>query len=509
MNICEIRKEGESFISDIGRFYLFGGNQPGTTTNNNNTLKEIYQKNEQIFTKKNIEFLKREYEKNPIRQSKFLISFLIQGYIGIKMYPLTEDIVKKEISTSVQINNTSVSLRYGMLLLPSENDRIKRIQLDEYLGKKQSELNPLREKRMVILKEIAEELGYKDYLQLIEDTTCVNLEQIKQMASKILQGTNEEYSLLRNRLKDTFLGVGDKCLTKTDISYIFKTNSFDKYFPEIEMVPTVEDTLFGLGINIHKQVNITPYFEKKDKKDPKSFCCPIKIPEELYLSFNPKGGIEDYQSSLHETGHCQYYAHMNKGLPFEFKRLGDKAIGEGYGFLLQFLTNNPSWIEKFLDIPKDRQNSYQVFINGYQLYILRRFCGKLLYELEVFSKENDAEVLQEKYVTIMEEAVKIKVNPQNFLLDLDLGFSTPQYIKAWIYEGYLRDYLQNNFGMDWFTNKKSGDKLISLWENGQALTCEEIIKQLGYNEFNEDILIKQFHSINTSIKTVKNNYQNL
>ncbi|QNO15129.1 hypothetical protein HYG86_10330 [Alkalicella caledoniensis] len=491
MKLCEIRKEGEKFISELGKFYLSGGSGP-SDSQSKGSIKQIYDKYQHIFTEENIKNIKTDYKNFPEKEKRYILSFLTQGYLGNKTYSLTEEIVKSEMATSVLINKKPISLRYAMLLLPAEKDREKRMQMDQYLGEKQKELNPLREKRVLKLRSIAEDLGYSHYTELIEDTTNINVWELKKTAERFLQGTEEVYSLLLDKLKGTFLNSGEKPLTKSDITYIFKSNSFDQYFPEIEMVPSVEDTLFGMGINIHKQSNITMCFDKEEGKTPRSFCCPVSIPDEIFLSFNPRGGIEDYQTSLHETGHCQYYANMSKNLPFEFKRLGDKGLGEGYAFLFQFLTKNSHWIDKFLNIPMERINSYQLFINGYQIYILRRFFGKLLYELEVFAKEVNLEILQEKYVAIMEDAVKVKVNPHNYLLDLDLGFNTPYYIKAWIFESYLREYLQNSFGMDWFCNKRSGEKLKSLWEQGQSFDCEEVLAQLGFDNLNEDLLVKQF-----------------
>ncbi len=483
--------EGEKFISALGKYYLLGG----TGKENKGSLKEIYQRYQHIFEFENIQRLKQEYNENPTKDKKFLLSFLVQGYIGNGIYPLTEEIVKTEMEMSVTINKRPISLRYGMLLLPAEKDRDKRLELDAYLSEQQNELNPLRIKRLEKLKDMASELGFKNYLALVEDTINVDMKNLKVLAQGFLRDTDRVYERLLSKLKSNFLTDDDKPLTKSDITYIFKSNPFDIYFPEIELIPSIEDTFFNMGIDIHDQPNINLSFDRREGKAPKAFCCPINIPDEIHLVLNPKGGIEDYQNSLREAGQSQQYIHTNKDLPFEFKRLGDKSVTEGFSFLFQLLTNNEHWVKRFLNMPEDKLEGYKLFVNGYYLYIIRRFCGKIIYELELYSGSTNENSLRERYQGIMEDAVKVNVNPHNYLLDLDLGFNTPYYIKAWVFESYLRSYLELEYGPEWFREKDSGNLLKELWKMGKSLTCEELLQSLGFKDFTMDILIEHFNKL--------------
>ncbi|SHJ79614.1 hypothetical protein SAMN02745227_00707 [Anaerobranca californiensis DSM 14826] len=487
MKVEEIRKQGENLISDLGKYYL----RKGLGKKVKEELREIYSKYEGIFTKENIENLKKE-EDLSFREKKYLLSFLFQGYIGKESFELTNEIVQREMQTLVEIDKGQVSLTYAQLLLPAEKNREKRLALDKKLGQGQAGINPLRMKRVDILKEIAEDFGYRNYVELIHDITPVNFNTLAEQAKKFLTETEAKYTNLLKKLEGHYLEEGNEPLQKSDITYIFKSNPFDKYFSDIELIPTIEDTLFGLGINILKQNNVTLSLEQKKGIAIKSFCCPVSIPDEIHLVFNPKGGIEDYQDSLHETGHCQHYAHTSKDLPFESKRIGDKSVGEGYGYLFQQLIANVFWIDKFLDMDEDILNKYKIFIDGYNLYIIRRFCGKLLYELEIFSGPLKDNTLKEKYVRIMEEAVKVKVNPENYLLDLDIGFNTSNYLRAWIFESCLRKYLVENFGELWFLKKESGDFLKNLWKSGSMYRAEEIVESIGFKDFNMDTMIKSF-----------------
>ncbi|SES85370.1 hypothetical protein [Anaerobranca gottschalkii] len=487
MKVEEIRKQGENLISDLGKYYL----RKGLGKEIKEELREIYSKYKGIFTKENIENLKCN-ENLSFREKKYLLSFLFQGYIGKECFELTREIAQRELQTLVEVDKGEISLKYAQLLLPAEKNREKRLALDKKLGEGQAGINALREKRVDILKRIATDFGYRNYVELIHDITPVNFNTLKELGKKFLTQTETKYTTLLKKLEGYYLEEGSEPLQKSDITYIFKSNPFDKYFSDIELIPTIEDTLFRLGINILEQNNVTLSLDPKEGKAIKSFCCPVSIPDEIHLVLNPKGGIEDYQDSLHETGHCQHYAYTSKDLPFEYKRIGDKSVGEGYGYLFQQLIANELWIDKFLDMDEDTLTKYKVFIDGYNLYIIRRFCGKLLYELEIFSGPKEDKTLKEKYVKIMEEAVKVKVNPENYLLDLDIGFNTSNYLRAWIFESYLREYLVNNFGGLWFLKKESGDFLKNLWKSGSMYRTEEIVENIGFKDFNIDVMIKYF-----------------
>ena len=487
MEINDICKRGEIFISELGKYYLSGG----LGKKSKQTLKEIYAKHNDLFTYKNIDSIKKNLEIDS-KIKRHLLSFLIQGYIGNRIFELTQEIVNTELQTSITINKRPISLRYGMLLLPAEKDREQRLILDQLLGERQDIVNPLREQRVNELKAIAREIGYKSYVHLIEDLIGIDLAKLKDDAEGFLTETEARYLDLLKKLERVYLKTDDKPLAKSDITYIFKSNPFDKYFPEIELIPTIEDTLFGMGINIHDQPNINLSLEREEGKSLRSFCCPISIPEEIHLVFNPKGGVEDYQTSLHETGHSQHYAFTLKELPFEYKRLGDKSVGEGYGFLFQQLTSNLKWIQRFLNVEGMDLDLYKTFITGYNLYMLRRFCGKLIYELEIFSGPLNDQTLRDKYKNIMESAVKVKVNTNNYLLDLDLGFNTPNYLRAWIFESYIRNYIVSNYGEEWYSHKESGDFLKSLWSSGNSQIAEEIVQSLGYQEFDMKLLKEYF-----------------
>ena len=55
------------------------------------------------------------------------------------------------------------------------------------------------------------------------------------------------------------------------------------------------------------------------------------------------------------------------------------------------------------------------------LFFVRRYCAKLLYELE-FHAAPDVTQLRRRYVELLGDALKIEPSPTDYLADIDAGF---------------------------------------------------------------------------------------
>ena len=72
---------------------------------------------------------------------------------------------------------------------------------------------------------------------------------------------------------------------------------------------------------------------------------------------------------------------------------------------------------------------------------------------------------------------------ENYLADMDAGFYSADYLRAWIRNAQLREYLVGKVGEDWWRSPETGDLLRELFREGAKPTSEEIAERLGYNPF--------------------------
>ena len=165
------------------------------------------------------------------------------------------------------------------------------------------------------------------------------------------------------------------------------------------------------------------------------------------LVIQPIGGKDDWEALFHEAGHTEHYAHTNGDLTMEAKRLGDMAVTEGWAMLMQHLVTEPAWLNRRLDVPRPADLAYDGAVS--LLYFVRRYCAKLLYEIEFFQAD-DLLSMRGRYHEILSDALKLPVNPESYLDDIDGSFYVIGYLRSWAFEAQLREFLRGEFGNEWF-----------------------------------------------------------
>ena len=104
--------------------------------------------------------------------------------------------------------------------------------------------------------------------------------------------------------------------------------------------------------------------------------------------------------------------------------------------LLEHLTIDPAWLERRLDFPRPLEYGAEGVTQ--LLWIMRRYCAKLLYEIE-FHQAPDVTAMQSRYVELLAGALKISPSETDYLADIDDGFYSSEYLRAWAFEAQLRD----------------------------------------------------------------------
>jgi hypothetical protein len=233
-------------------------------------------------------------------------------------------------------------------------------------------------------------------------------------------------------------------------------------------------TLADLGIDLRAQSNVELDIEQRPKKSPRAFCAPIEVPDRVVLVIQPMGGADDWRALFHEAGHTEHYAHVSADLPVEAKRLGDVSVTEAWATMMEHLLLEPAWLSRRLDFPKP--NDFAAEAATGSLYLLRRYCGKLLYELEFHgTDELDQKAMSARYVELLGEALKIEPSRTDYLGDIDPSFYVTGYLRSWALQSQLRDHFRERFGSSWFADQRAGGILRELWSEGQRLNADELL----------------------------------
>ncbi len=448
-------------------------------------LAPIYERYAHLFT---LDGVKRTLDQAIDKRTRYIAEFLTLGYLENKVKDLSEEITNAMLRATVEWDGEEVPYMNLPILIANEGLMERRHRLDELRREVTATANSERGERWGNLHGEAEGLGFPNYVALCDQLRALNLTRLSERMETLLDETQEVYFSHLGFFLDS-MGVPEAEATTADMAHLFRAPQFDAFFPQQKLIPSLVNTLAGVGIDLYRQENLELDTEPRPLKSPRAFCAPIRVPEEVKLVIKPQGGREDYDSLFHEAGHAEHFVNTRADLPTAFRRMGDNSVTEGYAFLLAYLMINRRWLSRILGVEDGRE--YLRLALFHKLYFLRRYASKLLYEQELHT---DLAGAKERYVSILGENLGVKIGPEYHLDDVDDAFYVAQYLRAWIFEVQMHRYLEERFGYLWFTNPEAGRYLVSLWQQGQEFTVDELAADMGYDGLDIGPLLEELTS---------------
>jgi hypothetical protein len=361
------------------------------------------------------------------------------------------------------------------VVMSNEADRDKRQRLEETRVRLLDEnLNPIYLEANAIDRDAVHQLGAPNYYELYK-RFGFRLDELREECAALLDETEKLWEREGDKLFRSRLGIGLSDARSWDVARLFRATELDQLYPSDRMLPALQATLADLGIDLDGQRNVHLDIESRPSKTPRAFCAPIEVPDRVMLVIQPIGGKDDWEALFHEAGHTEHYANTSESLSMEAKRLGDMAVTEGWAMLMQHLVTEPAWLNRRLDVPRPGDLARDGAVS--LLYFVRRYSAKLLYEIEFFQSE-DVTSMRGRYAEILGDALKLPVNPESYLDDIDGSFYVIGYLRSWAFEAQLREFLRGELGNEWFARRDAGDLLRELWSLGQGPTADELLKDV-------------------------------
>jgi hypothetical protein len=482
--------EAETFVGSMDReYYLhFAGHKRELE------IAPIYDRHHRLFEQAAVEELRERLSGaapgDEQRQTRYLLELAVGGFMGEATKSEETALAEREASLEIEVDGRREPYRQASISQANEPDADRRALIEEArLEVLEAELNPLHLEVTRRSHELAQELGWASYRAMCEELKAVDLASLEQQTGRFLDATAATYpEKLEPQLREQ-IGIGFGSLRRSDLPYFFRAPAFDALFPEERLLPSFEETLAGLGIDLHGQDNVRLDTEQRPQKSPRAFCSPVHVPREVYLVIPRTGGRDDFAALFHEGGHTEHYAHVDASLPFEFRHLGDNSVTEGFAFLLEHVTEDATWLRTVMGV--EDAEAYLTFARASKLVFLRRYAAKLRYELELHAGERPLEDMPELYAAHLSDAVGTAWPQVTYLSDVDPGYYAANYLRAWAFETHLRGVLRERFGEEWFTRSEAGDLLRSIWREGQRLDADELLAQVTDEQLDFAVMLDE------------------
>ena len=425
-------------------------------------------------------------------RARRLLWFAVAGHLEQAVAVTTDRIATAESTAVVVWRRERIGYRLAPIRIADISDRSERNALDERYRLAMEAINPLREERWTTLHARARELGAADYVALVADTSGLDPDGVAAGASQFLRDSETPYyAALRRYLALIEIEGGDG--TVADLGHLLRGRGWDNYFDGSRLVGALATTMAGLGIDIANQPGTTIDLEPRPAKSPRAFCVPIRVPGDVRLVVQPRGGHADFDGTLHELGHLEHFAHINAKLPPADRYIGDETVTEGWAFLFQYLMSEPEWLARELRMPPDAIAGWLDFSAFRKLYFLRRYAAKLLYELRLH-RGGDWIVHRAEYAGLLGLLTGVRTPDTAFLADVDDGLYAARYLRAWLFEGSVSAALRDQFGGTWWRSAGAGDWLRETWRAGLGPSAEDVVAALGYDHLDWRPVLRQIRA---------------
>lgn len=355
-----------------------------------------------------------------------------------------------------------------------------------------AEVSPILERWHEALRTQLKPLGTDDWLAFWSTLRGFEAASVSKLAETVLHETDELYgNSLGVYLGQLDLPIDD--VWTSDIDWAFQAPRFDTTFPERQRQPIAIRVLRDLGVELEEQSNIQLEYVSR----PSVVCLPLEIPKDVRVLLRLSGGWQDFANTLRGLGMAEHLAHADASLRVWERWLGDETPTFGYGFLLEGLLRDRSWLVSRLEY--ETNDDFRVIGHLAWLYRLRWSAAAALYEQRLWQTEPGASLAAD-YEESLSAATRTRHFGDQYLHGL-LGapwsmLRQALVLRAEVFSAQVRLFLQREFDEEWWRSSRAARFIKDeLWRQGRRHSAEELLGFMGYEGFDAGALLAEIHAV--------------
>lgn len=417
-----------------------------------------------------------------------------EGVIVSLLAPMQDALENAHLEARVEFGGDSIPLRSAQAQLAVLADYTDREELGARTADVSADLNPRRLELLDAWEELAGELsGELDPVARSEEQKGVSLRRLADVLVEASARFTEVYDELRGRWLERLLGPGRPPTPASyHAPYVYRLSALADVYSKDRVTDVCVKTLDAVGLKLASYPSIRTDLEDRPQKTPRPIVIPSDPPTVVHLITRSQGGLLDYQAFLHEAGHAFHYAGCDADLPYAFRLLArDNALTEIYSFLCESISHRPEWHALHFGLSPEQAAENAEAARFLYAFVLRRFLAKLRFELDFWSRYPHGDGLPEVYADRLTEATGFAYRADAYLSDMDSGFYSADYLRAWVRAAQLRSHLREGVGDDWWYRTETGELLHRLFREGTRPSNEEIADRIGFDPLDVGPLVAE------------------
>ncbi|HJW66735.1 MAG TPA: hypothetical protein VJ419_03035 [Gaiellaceae bacterium] len=459
---------------------------------------EIVARYAELFTRDQLEALRQaESEAGPGDERERLYRLrktCEAGLISAELAEREDALENAILAARVEFKRDEMPLRTAQATLAVLSDYGERDELGRLATDVSATFNDERLEVLRAGEELeAEVSGVADAVERNEEEKGISIRELEVALARASEAAAEVYTQLKDRWLERLLGPErEEVPSSSHVAYLRRLSPLEAIYTKEQAVQTCMDTLSRLGFDLENEPNIKLDLDDRPQKSPRACVIPADPPTVVHLITRAQGGLHDYQAFLHEAGHALHYAGCDPALPYTFRNISrDHALTEIYSYIVEAISRQPGWHARYFDLTDQEAEQNAEATVFMEALLFRRYAAKLRFELDFWSRFPEDGGTDGGYAELLTAATGMEYRREGFLADMDAGFYSADYLRAWIRAAQLRTYLEREVGGEWWASRETGDRLRELFREGTKPSSEEIAGRIGFEPLDTGPLLAE------------------
>jgi hypothetical protein len=461
---------------------------------------EIVRRYADLFTREQLDSLRDAEERTggDDREALYRLRKTCEsGLIAQALAEREDELENRLLAERVRFKGEEMPLRNAQAKLAVLPEYADREELGWIQADASAQFNPDRLELIRSGEELAAEYsGVAEPVERNEQEKGISLRELSRALQAAADEVSEPYGELRARWFDKLLGAGHPDVPSSfHTAYMRRLSPLEATYTKDRATEVCLETLQRLGFDLTAQPNIKLDLDDRPQKAPRACVIASDPPRVVHLITRAQGGLHDYQAFLHEAGHALHYGGCDPNLPYTFRRISrDHALTEIYSYIVEAISRERGWHAEWFGLSDEQaaENAQGTIFLEALLY--RRYEAKLRYELDFWTRFPQDGGTPEGYEEYLTEATGVRYRQDAYLSDMDSGFYSADYLRAWIRAAQLREHLIAEIGEDWWRNARTGDLLRELFREGTKPSSEEIAGRIGFDPLDTKPLVHEIRA---------------
>jgi hypothetical protein len=450
-----------------------------------------------LFSRDQLQTLRAEEEAADGDQREWLYRLrktCESGLVAAELAEKDDELENALLGARVTFKGEELPLRSALAQLAVLPDYKDRDELGELQRQKSAEFNEARLELLRAYEELEADLSEEpDPVARSEEEKQISLRELESVLVAASDQIEEAFLELREKWFERLLGPErEQQPSFAHMGYVRRLSPLDSTYTKDRATDVCLATLNALGFDLAADRNIRLDLDDRPQKSPRACVIASDPPKVVHLITRAQGGLHDYQAFMHEAGHALHYAGCDPNLPYTFRRIArDHALTEIYSYICEAITREPGWHTEYFALSDEDARTNAQGTTFLEALLFRRYTAKLWFELGFWSSFEDAGTTSDGYAEKLTTATGVRYPRDGHLADMDGGFYSADYLRAWIRHAQLRAHLIETVGEDWWRSPKTGEILRALFSEGTKPSSEEIAARLGYDPYDTGPLIAE------------------